>query len=103
MISYFKDPNLQIVTYTITEKGYSVIDENPERASSAMGLTCLLLLERFKAGAYPISMVTTDNFSQNGQHFQNAILSVAKAWQDKGFVDQSFVNYISDESKVSFP
>lgn len=66
------------MTYTITEKGYSVVDEDAKNPKSAMGLTCFLLHERFKAGASPIAMVTTDNFSQNGKYFRDAILATAK-------------------------
>jgi fructuronate reductase len=48
-------------------------------------------------------MVSTDNFSRNGEHFRSAVLDVAQAWQQAGHVGQEFVDYVSDESRVSFP
>lgn len=105
LVRYFENPELQMVTYTITEKGYLLTDEaeDPELPTSAMGTTCALLLKRFEAGAHPITMVTTDNFSQNGKKFRDSIIAVAKNWFDKGKVGQDFIDYVSDEKAVSFP
>ena len=113
----FRNPELQFATVTITEKGYALTDpagdvlpwiepevENgPESAVSAMGAITALLLERFKADAYPIAMVSTDNFSQNGDRFGAAIRQFAELWKEKGFVGQDFLDYLNDESKVTFP
>ena len=30
-------------------------------------------------------------------------MTVAKAWLEKGFVGQDFIDYLSDESKITFP
>ena len=68
-----------------------------------MGITAALLYVRFEAGAAPIAMVTTDNFSQNGKKFRDSVLVVAEGWAKNGLVPQSFVDYVSDESRVSFP
>lgn len=80
-----------MTTYTITEKGYALTDSSgvltedasfdikngPNCAKTPMGLTCALLLERFNAGKYPIAMLTTDNFSQNGLKFRGSVLTIA--------------------------
>lgn len=106
---YFENPNLQLVTFTITEKGYlipSLEDElaaGPDRAMSTMGIVTGLLYRRYLAGAAPIAMVSTDNFSRNGEKFRNQVLSIADGWRKCGTVTQDFVNYISDETRVSFP
>ena len=114
---YFESPILQMCTFTITEKGYSLtapdgslmpyvakeIEEGPDHAASSMGIVASLLLARFNAGAYPIAMVSTDNFSRNGERFRAAILTVVQGWKDAGHVSQEFVDYVSDESQVSFP
>ena len=114
---YFESSILQMCTFTITEKGYGLtaadgsllpyvakeIEEGPEHAASSMGIVAALLLARFNAGASPIAMVSTDNFSRNGERFRNAILTVVQGWKDAGHVSQEFVDYVSDESKVSFP
>ena len=44
-----------------------------------------------------------DNCSHNGEKLQNSILTMAREWKKKGFVDGGFLDYLSDEKKVSFP
>lgn len=114
---YFESPVLQMVTFTITEKGYGLrdaegelmpyvkaeLETGPDGAASTMGIICALLFARYNAGATPIAMVSTDNFSQNGRRFREAILTVAEGWLASGHVPQGFVDYVSDESRVSFP
>ena len=113
----FVNPELQMISFTITEKGYALtsadgnyfpfiqadIDNGPEKPGSAMAVTCALLFERYKAGKYPLSVVSMDNCSHNGEKLQNSILTMAKEWEKKGFVDAGFVAYLSDESQVAFP
>ena len=110
MLRYFESPELQLVTYTITEKGYALNDDvhadiaaGPQAPKSAMGITTALLLARYNAGAAPIALVTTDNFSQNGAKFRASVLTVAEGWLANDFVDEGFVAYVSDEARVSFP
>ena len=102
----FCNPSLQMATFTITEKGYSLAADDvkadltaaPEEAKSYMGKVAALLLARFKAGAYPIAMVSTDNCSHNGDKLKAAMTAFAEAWGDEGFKA-----YIEDGEKVSFP
>ena len=113
----FVNPELQFVTVTITEKGYAVtnaageplpwikpeIEGGPDVAVSAMGAMAALLLARFNAGGAPIAMVSTDNFSQNGDRFGAAVRAMAAYWKEGGFVGQDFIDWLSDSAKVSFP
>lgn len=113
----FRSPSLQMVSYTITEKGYALkgtdgnyfkfiqadIENGPEKATSAMSIMVAMLKERFDAGAVPIACVSMDNCSKNGQVLRNSILTMANEWKERGFVNAEFVAWISDESKVSFP
>ncbi len=113
----FTDPGLQMISFTITEKGYALknadgayfpfiqtdIDNGPEKPGAAMAIVCALLFERFKAGKYPLAVVSMDNCSHNGEKLQNSILTMAKEWAEKGFVGDDFVTYLSDEKQVSFP
>lgn len=113
----FKQPSLQIVTMSITEKGYQLTDINgkltaaaqaditnsPDDAVTNMGAIARLLLARFNAGQLPIAMVSTDNFSENGQRFQDAILTIAKGWIANNIVPTSFTDYLQDTTKVTFP
>lgn len=113
----FVNPGLQMLSFTITEKGYALknaegnffpfiqadIDNGPEQAGSAMAVVCALLWERFQAGAYPISVVSMDNCSHNGEKLQNSVVTMAKEWEKKGFVSPEFVAYLCDEAQVAFP
>ena len=113
----FTDPGLQMISFTITEKGYALknaegnyfpfvqadIDNGPEKPGAAMAVVCALLFERFKAGKHPLAVVSMDNCSHNGEKLQNSILTMAKEWEKKGFVGADFVAYLSDEKQVSFP
>ena len=110
-------PSLQLISFTITEKGYMLyrpdgdllpvveadITDGPDRARHAMSIVASLLLERFKAGAHPIALVSMDNCSHNGEKLRSSVLTVAKAWREVGFVGADFVDYISDEARVAFP
>nr|WP_295974624.1 mannitol dehydrogenase family protein [uncultured Bacillus sp.] len=114
---YFEDPALQFTTFTITEKGYGLKNSNgnffsvvaediqngPEKAQHTMSIVVSLLYKRFLAGELPIAMVSTDNFSQNGQRFKDSVLTITKEWQNKEFVPEAFVAYLENEEKVSFP
>ena len=114
---FFVNPSLQIVSYTITEKGYAlrgmngdyldiVVDDmakGPDKPKHAMSITASLLLERFRAGATPIAIVSMDNCSHNGEKLKSSVLEVAKAWEANGFVDKEFIAWLSDENQVSFP
>lgn len=113
----FEKPSLQFVTMSITEKGYALrdvngdltdiaqadIDGQPEDARTNMGAIARLLFARFNAGRYPIAMVSTDNFSENGERFEEGILTIAEGWLEKGTVPAEFVDYIKDPKQVSFP
>ena len=113
----FTDPSLQMISFTITEKGYALyrpdgslmpvvqadIDEGPAHARHAMSMVAALLLERFQNGAYPLAVVSMDNCSHNGEKLQASVMTVAKAWLEKGFVGQDFIDYLSDETKITFP
>ena len=102
----FRAPSLQLATFTITEKGYSLSGDDvkadlalsPDEAKSYMGKVAALLLARFRAGAYPIAMVSTDNCSHNDDKLKTAMTAFAEAWGDEGFKA-----YVEDGAKVSFP
>ena len=113
----FVNPSLQMVSFTITEKGYALrnmagelmpvvvadMNEGPDSARHAMSIVAAMMLKRFNAGAYPIALVSMDNCSHNGEKLKSSVLEIAKAWQDKGFVGADFIAYLEDEAKVAFP
>ncbi|HHT24226.1 MAG TPA: mannitol dehydrogenase family protein [Clostridiaceae bacterium] len=113
----FARPSLQVVSFTITEKGYSIVDHTGDytaevkaemqdsslKTTNSMGIICLLLYKRFEAGKLPLTLLSMDNVSHNGKVFRQSVLAYAKAWTENGFLPQEFYDYIADESRVSFP
>ena len=113
----FAAPSLQMISFTITEKGYAlrqidgsylkVVEEDlkngPERAWHAMTIVTALLYYRYQNEKAPLAVVSMDNCSHNGEKLQSSILEVARAWQVNGFVPKDFVRWLSDETQVSFP
>ncbi len=110
-----KSPSLQMASFTITEKGYSLVDGTGEyltavvedfkagyrRPASYMGKIASLLYERFKAGKTPLAMVSMDNCSHNGDKLYEAIHTFAYQWGKQGLVPMEFMTYI--EEQVTFP
>ena len=113
----FINKSLQVVSFTITEKGYNISDnkgqvleaikvdlENgPDKAKSYLGKIASLIYERYKAGMLPISMVSMDNCSSNGYKLYEAIKIFASGWVENKLVDSEFLNYINNEKLVAFP
>ncbi|MDR3190674.1 MAG: mannitol dehydrogenase family protein [Lactobacillaceae bacterium] len=97
----FEDAALQFATITITEKGYKPLPNGAD--SPSIVLYTELLLARFEKGGAPIAMVSTDNFSRNGDVLKNAVLVVANKWLEAGTVSADFLAYLQDDTKVSFP
>lgn len=113
----FSKDSLQMCTFTITEKGYSLVngrgeiipdiasdfEAGPDKPKSYIGKVASLLYTRYKAGATPIAMVSTDNCSHNGDKLKAAITAFAEKWVANGKAEAGFEEYIKDYSKVSFP
>ncbi len=58
LVEIFRNPSLQMISFTITEKGYSVSPADLERGLTpvlAMGKVAALLYERYEAGALPLT------------------------------------------------
>ncbi|MBO7660324.1 MAG: mannitol dehydrogenase family protein, partial [Bacteroidaceae bacterium] len=56
LVEIFRNPSLQMISFTITEKGYSVAPADLDRGLQpvlAMGKVTALLYERFQAGQLP--------------------------------------------------
>ena len=117
LIEIFGKDSLQIVSFTITEKGYSLVNgkgeslpgveddfaNGPKKAMSYMGKVAALLYARYEAGQKPVAMVSMDNCSHNGDKLYAAINTFAEKWAENGVADAGFVSYVNDKSKVSFP
>ncbi len=113
----FAAPSLQMISFTITEKGYALRQMNgdylpvvaedlaagPEHPRHAMSIVTALLYERFQNGKHPLAVVSMDNCSHNGEKLRSSVLEIAQAWVKAGFVPGEFAAWLSDESAVSFP
>jgi fructuronate reductase len=106
LVEIFRNPSLQMISFTITEKGYSVADADLERGLTpvlAMGKVTALLYERFQAGKLPLTIQSMDNCSHNGDKVKNAVITYATKWTQQGLVPKEFLTYVQDETKVTYP
>ncbi len=107
--------SLQIISFTITEKGYKICDaegnylnavENdlkniPEKATSFMTKLTALLYKRYTSGKVPATLVSMDNCSHNGLVLKKSVVTVAKEWEKAGLVEKGFADYV--ENKLAYP
>jgi fructuronate reductase len=104
-----------MVSFTITEKGYSLVDQkqeflsdvandfnkNPATATSYIGKLVALCYERFQYGKMPITLVSMDNCSHNGTKLEEAVTTFAKMWVEKKIVEPEFVTYVIES--IAYP
>ncbi len=112
----FANPSLQMVSFSITEKGYDLkgadgnyrkdvsddFAKSPEdKPQSYLGKLTALIYTRFKKSGAPLALVSMDNCSHNGEKLYNAVMPYVNAWCDNKLVEEDFRTYV--KSKVSFP
>ena len=105
LVDIFRNPSLQMISFTITEKGYFVAPADLERGLKpvlAMGKVAALLYERFQAGELPLTVQSMDNCSHNGDKVKAGVLAYAQRWVADGLVPAAFLAYLQDESKITF-
>lgn len=112
----FTSPSLQMVSFTITEKGYSLKNaqgeymplyeedflNGPGKCNMMLSKLTELLLYRYRENKTPIAFVSMDNCSHNGEKLENAITTIASEWVKNGKVEASFLDWIKSKD-VSFP
>lgn len=113
----FSNPSLQMCTFTITEKGYSLhrgdgnllpevaadLEAGPAAPCSYIGKVTALLYTRYQAGGAPLALVSMDNCSHNGDKLRAAVRFFAEEWSKNGQTLEGFCGYIQDRTKISFP
>jgi fructuronate reductase len=113
----FRAKSLQMASFTITEKGYSLngrggeplpdVAEDfiagPASPKSYIGRLTALCYERYTAGRLPLALVSMDNCSHNGDKLYAAVEAFALKWTEKGHTEGGFTDYIRDKNRVSFP
>lgn len=110
-----KEPSLQMVSFTITEKGYSLrnaehelvpavladMEAGPKDCKTFMAQLTAMCIERGRSCGKPLSLVSMDNCSHNGEKLQAAVMEIAKAWLDKEKISQDDYEYL--EKQIAFP
>lgn len=113
--SIAENPSLQLISFTITEKGYAVKGADGEllkvvesdianglsNPKHTMSIIASMLYYRYKACSAPIAVVSMDNCSHNGEKLKNGVMTVAEGWLANKTVDTDFIDYLNE--KVSFP
>lgn len=111
----FKNPTLQMVSFTITEKGYSLrnakhelvpavaedMKNGPVDCKTFMAQLTAMCLERKHACGAPLALVSMDNCSHNGEKLQMAVMEIAEAWQKNGKISEDDYAYLSHD--IAFP
>ena len=113
----FAAESLQLLTLTITEKGYALSQSGgailsdvaadfangPGAPVSYMGKLASLCYHRYKNCAAPLALVSMDNCSHNGTRLFEAIHSFASGWVKNDLVESGFLRYTEDPERLSFP
>lgn len=113
----FADAGLQMISFTVTEKGYALkgadgkylpfimadVERGPEAPTGAMAVVTAMLYHRFRTCNAPLAVVGMDNCSHNGEKLRNAVLTLAQEWLARGMVTEDFLAYLEDDQKISFP
>ena len=125
IIEIFENPSLQMVSFTITEKGYALrdaagnifpvveADKKNDPASilsdmsegkqnhHLMAMITALALRRKAAVGTALALVSMDNCSHNGEKIENAVKEIAGAWFENGKISADDLEYL--KTKVSYP
>lgn len=110
-------PSLQMLSFTITEKGYALhradgtllpeverdMENGPAFPENLMAKTASLLYERYRKGKLPLAVVSMDNCSRNGEKLRSAVMEIARKWVENGLAESGFADYLLDPEKISFP
>ncbi|MCR5206364.1 MAG: mannitol dehydrogenase family protein [Lachnospiraceae bacterium] len=121
----FCTDSLQMVSFTITEKGYALRDasgnifpmvnadkktdpktiiadmEAGKQNHHLMAMITALVLKRKAVSGNPIALVSMDNCSHNGEKIENAVKEIAGAWESVGFISKDDIDFLN--TKVSYP
>lgn len=110
-----QQPSLQMMSFTITEKGYAVktvdgkltgivesdIAGGVTAPKHTMSIVAAMLYRRYQSCGAPIAVVSMDNCSHNGEKLRAGVMTIVDGWMRNGAVEQGFLEYL--KNCVSFP
>ncbi|QOQ39652.1 mannitol dehydrogenase family protein [Trueperella pecoris] len=112
------NPDVTLMTMTITEKGYGIHDSHGELSeqvqadiaanprdfhANTMANIAGLLVRRYDAGGAPINVISFDNFSHNGDKLRDSVLTIMRGWAAAGSINDAVLAWVTDDTKVAFP
>ncbi|MEE4579582.1 mannitol dehydrogenase family protein [Paenibacillus polymyxa] len=117
LLEVFENPTLQMASFTVTEKGYgltgpdgkylAVVERDlvngPEQPVHVMSIATSLAYRRYLKGQHPMTLVSMDNCSHNGDLLKDSMIAIAKEWTCRGLVEKGFADYLQNEEKITFP
>ncbi|WP_206064117.1 mannitol dehydrogenase family protein [Oleiagrimonas sp. C23AA] len=109
VLTRLAQPQIKLVTLTITEKGYCLAGDgldmahpdivhdvaSPQTPRSAIGYLVAGLRERHRQGTAPFTVLSCDNLADNGGRLRGAVLAFAER------IDSALAQWI--EREVAFP
>ncbi len=120
LLEMARAPELRYISLTITEKGYQLRDlDGSWKATTAADLAtgpdgdrhltetpailAAMLVHRSRADRGPVTFVSMDNFSHNGEKLREAVLDVARVWAQAGQITTATLARIEDPAWAAFP
>lgn len=111
----FCAPSLQMVSFTITEKGYLSRDEKfnflpdvqhdrdngPLGCRSFFGKIACLCLHRLRSCGLPLALVSLDNCQRNGDRLHRAVMDVVEGWLAQGHITSDEFVYLTQQ--ITYP
>lgn len=111
----FNSPSLQMVTFTITEKGYALrnadnalypavvqdMHAGPAHCTTFMAKLAALCLTRLEVCGVPLALSSLDNCAPNGEKLKKAVMEILYAWRQQGFLNEAELSRFV--SNITFP
>ncbi|HQB54673.1 MAG TPA: mannitol dehydrogenase family protein [Sphaerochaeta sp.] len=111
----FANPSLQMVSFTITEKGYAIrsndgslfesiakdIEKGAKAPKSFLAKLTSLLYHRYQQKGGNLTLVSMDNCAANGDRIAEAVKTIAKGWAERNHVEKAFLTYLDEN--VAYP
>lgn len=117
LVHIFRNPSLQVVSLSIYSNAYIIYNSankliscydkdcrgGPAEAQTELGKITALCYERFLAGEYPLALVSFDDCSRNGSKLNEAVVRIAREWEERGKAASGFSGWLNEPEIIAFP